>query len=221
MANQITPLNYANTFGDWVVTTNQILAETNDIGANNYTKSNGTFFVTSSGTGIQVANNAVVQGVLSVSGTGSSAVVQNQLTVQGSIYASNTTAGVTGLKVDGMANVANLNITGAGVGLNVANLSVMTGAVAMSNTLTVTSNARVLGVNANSYITTPNFYSTESYTANLSVNTSLSAGFVNVASTLNANSISANTSVNTRFLFTSSNAYVMSLNSNKIGRAHV
>ena len=163
MANQITPLNYANTFGDWVVTTNQILAETNDIGANNYTKSNGTFFVTSSGTGIQVANNAVVQGVLSVSGTGSSAVVQNQLTVQGSIYASNTTAGVTGLKVDGMANVANLNITGAGVGLNVANLSVMTGAVAMSNTLTVTSNARVLGVNANSYITTPNFYGTESY----------------------------------------------------------
>ena len=105
MANQITPLTNANTFGDWVVTTNQVLAETNDIGANNYTKSNGTFLINSSGTGLQVANNALIQGTLTVSGTGSSAVVQNQMTVQGSIYASNTVAGVTALKVDGMANV--------------------------------------------------------------------------------------------------------------------
>jgi hypothetical protein len=33
MANQITPLSYANTFGDWVVTTNNVLAETNDLQA--------------------------------------------------------------------------------------------------------------------------------------------------------------------------------------------
>lgn len=31
MANQITPLSYANTFGDWVTTTNSVLAETNDM----------------------------------------------------------------------------------------------------------------------------------------------------------------------------------------------
>ena len=49
MANQITPLSYANTFGDWVVTTNKVLAETNDLQANNYTKDAGTLLINSSG----------------------------------------------------------------------------------------------------------------------------------------------------------------------------
>ena len=107
MANQITPLSYANTFGDWVVTTNQVLAETNDIGANNYTKNTGTFIINSSGTGLQVANNTIIQGQLQVTGTGSSAVVQNDLTVSlGVIRAANTTfnaSGSLGLRVDGAA----------------------------------------------------------------------------------------------------------------------
>ena len=93
MANQITPLNYANTFGDWVTTTNSVLAETNDIGANNYTKNTGSFIINSSGTGLQVANNALVQGSFQVTGTGSSVTVQNGLTVstQGFIYVANNT----------------------------------------------------------------------------------------------------------------------------------
>ena len=90
MANQITPLNYANTFGDWLVTTNSVLAETNDIGINNYTKDSGTFTISSSGIGLQVVNNSLFQGVLTVSGTGSSALIQNSLTVQGTILATNT-----------------------------------------------------------------------------------------------------------------------------------
>ena len=134
MANQIPSLGLANTFGDWIVTTNSVLKETNYLGANNYTKDSGTLIIQSSGTGLQVANDALVQGSFSVSGTGSSATIQNNLTVtQGQIRASNPAT--MGLRVDGSTNV--------------------NGVVAFGSTITVLGNARVLGVNANSYITSP------------------------------------------------------------------
>jgi hypothetical protein len=70
--------------------TNKILAETNDIGANNYIKDSGTFTINSSGTGLLIKNDAIVQGVFTVPGTGSSATVQNDLTVGRQLYLSNT-----------------------------------------------------------------------------------------------------------------------------------
>jgi acetyltransferase-like isoleucine patch superfamily enzyme len=102
MSNQIVPLGYANTFGDWIVTTNKVLAETNDIGANNYIKDSGTFTINSSGTGLLVKNDAIVQGVLTVAGVGSSATVQNDLTVQRQLYLSNTG---TSFLANGTANI--------------------------------------------------------------------------------------------------------------------
>jgi hypothetical protein len=102
MSNQVVPLGYANTFGDWVVTTNKILAETNDIGANNYIKDSGTFTINSSGTGLLIKNDAIVQGAFTVAGTGSSASVQNDLTVQRQLYLSNTG---TSLLANGTANI--------------------------------------------------------------------------------------------------------------------
>ena len=102
MSNQVVPLGYANTFGDWVVTTNKVLAETNDIGANNYIKDSGTFTINSSGTGLLVKNDAIVQGAFTVAGTGSSASVQNDLTVQRQLYLSNTG---TSLLANGTANI--------------------------------------------------------------------------------------------------------------------
>jgi hypothetical protein len=102
MSNQVVPLGYANTFGDWVVTTNKILAETNDIGANNYIKDSGTFTINSSGTGLLVKNDAIVQGVFTVAGAGSSATVQNDLTVGRQLYLSNTG---TSLLANGTANI--------------------------------------------------------------------------------------------------------------------
>ena len=117
MANQIIPLSFANTFGDWVVTTNKVLAETNDLQANTYTKDSGTLLINSSGTGLQVANNALIQGQFSVAGTGSSAVIQNNLTVTvGTIQAANNTG--LGLLVSGIANIANLQIIGTGLNNN-------------------------------------------------------------------------------------------------------
>ena len=102
MSNQVLPLGYANTFGDWVVTTNKILAETNDIGANNYIKDSGTFTINSSGTGLIVKNDAIVQGVFTVAGAGSSATIQNDLTVGRQLYLSNTG---NSLLANGTANI--------------------------------------------------------------------------------------------------------------------
>ena len=162
MANQITPLSYANTFGDWVVTTNQVLAETNDIGANNYTKNTGTFIVNSSGTGLQVANNVIIQGQLQVTGTGSSAVVQNDLTVSsGVLRAANTTfnpSGSLGLRVDGAANVANLFVTGTGVdakglALVVSNSATVGANVRIADGLIVGGNTRVANLISNTWVT--------------------------------------------------------------------
>jgi hypothetical protein len=220
MANQITPLSYANTFGDWVVTTNKVLAETNDLQANNYTKDSGTLLINSTGTGIQVANNALVQGQLSVSGTGSSVIVQNNLTVTlGTIQTSNTTG--LGLLVNGIANIANLQITGTGLNNNnlnpslyVANTTLLNGNTTLANNLVVGGNTRVANLISNTWVQTQTLYTLAGYTQNLTANIEINAGWANVAGAINANFISANSYVNTATLYTSSNAYVMSLNSN-------
>lgn len=91
MANTVSQLSYANTFGDWVVTTNNLLKENNDLAANNYVKSTGTLYLNAPTLGLQVANNAIVAGQLRVQGTGSSAYVQNGLRVDGILTANSAT----------------------------------------------------------------------------------------------------------------------------------
>ena len=93
MANRITPLNFANTFGDWVSVTNQVVAEANTFGFQNYTKNTGTFFIQSPGVGLQVSNNATVSGQLSVFGSNVSLIVQNDATVGGSVNANTIVVG--------------------------------------------------------------------------------------------------------------------------------
>jgi hypothetical protein len=218
MANTVTLLNYANTFGDWVVTTNALAAENNDIAANNYTKTGGTLTIASSGTGLQVSNNAVVQGQLTVAGTGSGATVQNALTVQGQIFATNS-SGV-GLVVSGAANIANVNIIGSGTSLYVANNSLLsgnlrvTGAVALSNTLTVSGTANMASVVANNFITAPTAYATTSYSNLFIANNSISASYGDVVNSFYATNIFANTAVQTPTMIVTGTANVNSLTSN-------
>lgn len=83
MANTVSILSYANTFGDWVVTTNGLVRENNNLAANNYTKASGTLFLNDTSLGLQVANNAIFGGQLQSTGLGSSLSVQNGLTVGG------------------------------------------------------------------------------------------------------------------------------------------
>ena len=147
MANTVTLLSYANTFGDWVVTTNALAKENNDFAANNYTKPAGTLYLNDSTLGLQVAKNAIIAGQLQVTGVGSSAYVQNNLRVDGQNYFQNTTLSLVTL---GQANIGGpLLALSSGVGLavsnnatiggylNVSGNSSITGAVAMGNTLSV------------------------------------------------------------------------------------
>ncbi len=138
MANTVSVLSYANTFGDWVVTTNRLTAEVNDIGFNNYIKPTGTLFLNSPTLGLQVANNAIVQGQLQVIGTGSSAYIQNNLEVNsGQVYFSNTILGLTN---QGQAIFnGRVNANGPLTGLAVANNTTIGGYVRVS------SNAAIVG----------------------------------------------------------------------------
>lgn len=131
MANTVSILSYANTFGDWVVTTNSLVKENNDFAANNYIKPTGTLYLNAPTLGLQVANNAIIAGGLQVQGTGSSGYIQNNFRVDGI----STIAG---------SNIVTANVTGSGTALSVSNNASVAG-VLTTNALTVSNNATVAG----------------------------------------------------------------------------
>ena len=138
MANTVSILSYANTFGDWIVTTNALAKENNDLAANNYIKPTGTLYLNDPSLGLQVANVAIIQGQLQVQGTGSSAYIQKNLRVDQQVYFTNTTLS---LVASGQANVGGLLLAkGSGTGLNVSNNAIIGG------TITVTGQSNLNGV---------------------------------------------------------------------------
>jgi|GEM_PF-5836526 len=64
-------VEYANTFGQWLIITNQLVSQINNLTSNNFTKSNGTLYITSPGTSLSVSNNALFSGTLQIAGSGS------------------------------------------------------------------------------------------------------------------------------------------------------
>lgn len=86
MANTVTLLSYANTFGEWMVLTNALAIENNTLATGYYSKPSGTLYLGDTNTGLQVANNAIVGGQLQVVGVGSSGYIQNNLNVGGNTY---------------------------------------------------------------------------------------------------------------------------------------
>lgn len=138
MANTVSILSYANTFGDWIVTTNALARENNDLAANNYIKPTGTLYLNDPSLGLQVANVAIIQGQLQVQGAGSSAYIQRNLRVDQQVYFTNTSLS---LVASGQANVGGLLLAkGSGTGLNVSNNAIVGG------TLTVTGQSNLNGV---------------------------------------------------------------------------
>ena len=131
MANTVSILSYANTFGDWVVTTNSLVKENNDFAANNYIKPTGTLYLNAPTLGLQVANNAIIAGGLQVQGTGSSGYIQNNFRVDGI----STIAG---------SNIVTANVIGSGTALSVSNNASVAG-VLTTNALAVSNNATVAG----------------------------------------------------------------------------
>ena len=192
MANTVSLLSYANTFGDWVVTTNALVKENNNLAANNYIKSTGTLYLSDPTLGLQVANNAIVAGQLQVQGIGSSAYIQNNLRVDTQVYFQNTILGLTN---SGQANINGLLIAqGPGTGLYVANtaniggtLNVV-GATSLGNTLSVT-NATTLN---NTLAVTGISTFTSNVTAQNYVNVSQDVNAINFNGTGTVNSYGLN-----------------------------
>ena len=58
MATNIPSISLSNTFGQWLITTQTVLSELNNIGFGDYTKNSNTFTIDSSGTGLRVSNTA-------------------------------------------------------------------------------------------------------------------------------------------------------------------
>jgi len=179
MANTVNFLSYANTFGDQMVTINNLALENNNLALSNYIKPSGTLYLNSPYLGLQVANNAVIAGQLQVQGVGSSAYIQNNLRVDTQVYFTNTTLGLVN---SGQANIGGpLLAMGSGNGLQVSNNATIggnvivyqsgtivgnaniggtlltTGAVTLQNTLSVLQDASFSGnINAGKYITVTN-----------------------------------------------------------------
>jgi hypothetical protein len=146
MANTVNSLSYANTFGDWVVTTNELVTEIDSLGFGNYTKQSGTLYLNSPTLGLQVANNAIVAGQLAVQGIGSTAYVQNSLTVGGTAFIGYTSVNTATVNT---STVGVINVTGSGSALTVSNNAALgsatIGSLALTGSGTVSGNLTVGG----------------------------------------------------------------------------
>lgn len=235
MANTVSILTYANTFADWVVTTNRLTQENNDLAANNYTKSIGTLYLSDTTLGLSVSANATVGGQFQVQGLGSSAYIQNNFRVDGQTYLTNTVLSLvssgainanginTGLYVANNAWIKGNTFTGTNsyvVGYSyadrhVANTSFTTPIATVTGTLSVTNSALVGTLNANTIVSTPTISVTgDGYANNVYGNTSVFTPLINITNKAFANELQANNSVNTSVLTVSTAAYIENLTAN-------
>jgi len=226
MANTVTLLSYANTFGDWVVTTNKLAQENNDFAANNFVKPAGTLFLSAPSLGLQVANNAVVQGQLQVSGVGSSAYIQRNMQIDGQIIGAsnnyfiandsnnvfNITQSGSGLAIRINSQIGGSGATGQNTTVIDANgnvyigsvsagtfkLNVANGNVNFTQNLTVGSNITSQIVRTSNHVVSKDVTASANILGNrIEANTNLISPTIAVSGTAFVNSLQANTSVNT------------------------
>jgi len=90
MANTVTILSYANTFGEWMVNTNELAKELNDLATGTYTKNTGILVLNSPNVSLQVSNTALFKGNVLLTGPGTSLTVDNNSQFGGNVTVSNT-----------------------------------------------------------------------------------------------------------------------------------
>lgn len=151
MANVISSISNANTFGDWLVATNALIFENNAFATSRYVKPIGTLVLNDTSLGLQVANNAIFGGYLQVVGLGSAAYVQNNFQVGGQVYFSNTTLGLTNSGTSIFQGTAYL--TGPGLSLSVANNTTMSGTLNVAGTTTISNSLFVSANTTTNYLT--------------------------------------------------------------------
>jgi hypothetical protein len=189
MANTVSTISYANTFGQWMVATNALVAENNILAAGDYTKDSGTLYLSeTTKSALQANGNIVVQKQLLVQGVASSATIDNNLTVAGQVYFSNATLGLTNT---GQANINGLLIAQAsGLGLSVANNAYVGG-----NT-TIKFNTITNNVQANSTVNTTTASITgTTYTNNLEANAKITGVVASISGSIYTNALQANSSI--------------------------
>jgi hypothetical protein len=189
MANTVSTISYANTFGQWMVATNALVAENNILAAGDYTKDSGTLYLSeTTKSALQANGNIIVQKQLLVQGVASSATIDNNLTVAGQVYFSNATLGLTNT---GQANINGLLIAQAsGLGLSVANNAYVGG-----NT-TIKFNTITNNVQANSTVNTTTASITgTTYTNNLEANAKITGVVASISGSIYTNALQANSSI--------------------------
>ena len=194
MANTVTLLSYANTYGDWMVTTNQLIKENNNFASGLYSKDTGTLYLNDPTLGLQVTSNAIFASQMQVQGIGSGAYIQNNLRVGGKIELTNTEVALTSSGVI-YANAAN-------TGLVVSNNALITGNLTITGKLFSQSGGDIttyvdtantfLQANDFSTLTNARNYTDSTNTAIFSnINTRLNTGTANVTSLIDANNAMA------------------------------
>jgi len=208
MANTVIRLEYANTFGDWVVTTNKLVNENNDLAIGNYTKSLGTLYLNSTPLSLQVGNNAIVAGQLSVEGIGSSVSIDNNLAVKyGFVYLQNTRSA--------LIASGGIYANGANVGLYVANNILVNGSAVVSGNATIALRTITDTIQANTSVNTATLSVTgNTFTDTLQANTSVNTATLSVTGNSFTNRLQANTSVNTATLSVTGTTFTNTLQAN-------
>jgi len=164
MANTVSTISYANTFGQWMVATDALIAENNTLATGDYTKNSGTLYLSeTTKNAIQANGSVIVQKELRVQGVASSASIDNNLSVGGQITFSNTTLGLTNA---GQANInGQLIAQGPNTSLYVANSAYIGGNTTIRYN-TITNNIQANGtITATALSTTGNLV-TNYFTAN-------------------------------------------------------
>ena len=142
MANTVSLLSYANTFGDWVVTTNALVRENNNLASNNYLKSTGTLVVSDPSESLRANGPVNLYNTFQVLGIGSSAYIQNNLRTDAQVYFQNTTLGL--VNSGELISNGKISAFGSNIGLNVANNATIGGYLRVTGNSTFTG-ASVLG----------------------------------------------------------------------------
>jgi hypothetical protein len=194
MANTVTTLSYANTFGDWVVITDSLVTEVNTIGFGNYIKPTGLLTLAAPGIALQIANNALMQGNVVIQGAGQALQVSHDAIISGNLTVLGNTT-FSGYEIDlnditsntFHTNVAtfNVSITGTNAILNVSN-----NVVIASNLTTNTVYSNVITVNTS--ITGTNAILNVANNLVVSGNLSIRGNGVVVTAGVTANTVSAN-----------------------------
>jgi cytoskeletal protein CcmA (bactofilin family) len=174
MANTVSILSYANTFGNWVTVTNELVNEVNTLGSGNYTKDTGLLVLNGSGTGLQVSNNSLFTGNVVITGAGQALQVTNDAIVSGNVYA-NQIITIGGISADSLT----INTISIASTANVGGDLGVTGNTYIDGNLIVTGNTN---------LTFENVSMDEMITGNLTVNGALSGNGVTL---LESNILSA------------------------------